>query len=88
VYACVKKPSLQAARELEEKIKSGALGNEISCRDVYLKGWSMLDAPKAVETAADVLVDCAWVREIVERTTPLGGRPSLRWQTNPMLEGG
>jgi len=59
-------PRLRAARELAEKIKQRKIGADgfLSCRDVYLKGWSGLDSPEVVRLAAEVLVDAAWLREL------------------------
>lgn len=83
VYACAVNPAAQGARSMAGKIKTKSLPPTFSCREVYLKGWSGLDSPGRVKDAADVLVDSAWLREVPDEPSPLGGRPSLRWEVNP-----
>src|SRR5262245_10136688 len=87
VYSCIVTPQLRAARELADKIKRRKVGADrfFSCRDVYVKGWSGLDSPKAVEQAAEVLQDAGWVRPLIAASPdPLGrGRPSNRYEVNP-----
>ncbi len=87
VYSCIVTPQLRAARELADKIKRRKVGADgfFSCRDVYLKGWSGLDSPEAVKRAAEVLQDAAWVRDLSAGSGPLGGRPSNRYEVNPMV---
>ena len=85
VYACVVNRQLRAARELAEKIRNRKVGGGglFSCRDVYLKGWSGLDSPEAVKSAAQVLQDAGWVRDVAGESGPLGGRPSNQYAVNP-----
>jgi hypothetical protein len=89
VYSCIVTPQLRAAGELADKIKRRKVGADgfFSLRDVYLKGWSGLDSPEAVQLAAAVLQDAGWVRPISgESSDPLGrGRPSSRYQVNPRV---
>lgn len=85
VYSCVTTPRMRTARELAEKIKQRKVGanGSFTRRDVYIKGWSGLDSPEAVELAAEVLVDAGWVREVVSESRPLGGRPANIYEVNP-----
>ena len=85
VYSCIVSPQLRAARELADKIKQRKIGADgfFSCRDVYLKGWSSLDTPELVKRAAEILQDAGWVRELVNESGHLGGRPSNRYAVNP-----
>jgi putative DNA primase/helicase len=87
VYSCVVTPQLRAARELAEKIRARKVGADgfFSCREVYLKGWSGLDSPEAVKLAAEVLEDAGWVRSLAGESSPLGGRPSNRYEVNPRV---
>jgi len=88
IYSCVTTPQMRAARELADKIKSRKVGANgfFTFRDVYLKGWSGLDAPEAVRLAAQVLEDAGWIREVnAEPRPPSGGRPSHRYQVNPRV---
>ena len=85
VYSCVVTAQMRAARELADKIKAKKVGasGSLSCREVYLKGWSGLDSPDAVRLAAEVLQDAGWVRELASEPGPFGGRPPLRYTVNP-----
>ncbi len=85
VYSCITTPQMRAARELADKIKrkkAGAHGS-FSCRDVYLKGWSGLDSPGAVQMAVEVLEDALWLRR--EYASDTGGRPGMRYIVNPKV---
>jgi len=87
IYSCVTTPQMRAARELADKIqqrKVGAAGF-FTLRDVYLKGWSGLDAPEAVRLATQVLEDANWILEVNADPRPSGGRPSLRYQVSPRV---
>jgi putative DNA primase/helicase len=87
VYSCIVTPQLRGARELADKIKQRKVGADgfFSCRDVYLKGWSGLASPVAVQQAADVLKDAGWVRDLPTERGPFGGRPSNRYVVNPRV---
>ena len=78
-------PQLRAAGELADKIKRRKLGTAFSCRDVYLKGWTGLDSPEAVKSAAHVLLDAGWIRENSGEANPLGERRSNRYQVNTRI---
>jgi putative DNA primase/helicase len=87
IYSCVTTPQMRAAQELADRIKTRRVGADgfFSCRDIYLKGWSGLDSLEAVRLATQVLEDAGWIRELSADRTPAGGRPSLRYQVNPMV---
>jgi putative DNA primase/helicase len=87
IYSCVVTPEIRAARELAEKIKSRKVGNDrfFTCRDVYLKGWRGLDTPESVKQAAEVLQDAGWLRDVSAQPGPFGGRPSNRYEVNPLV---
>jgi putative DNA primase/helicase len=87
IYSCVTTRRIRAARELADKIKQRKVGANgfFTCRDVYIKGWSGLDAPEAVKLAVEVLQDACWVREVVSESSPFGGRPPSRYAVNPRV---
>jgi len=89
IYSCIVTPQLRAARELAHKIKTHKIGANgvFSRRDVYLKGWSALDTPDAVQHAAKVLEEAGWVRSLPQESGPAGGRPSDRYEINPRYGG-
>jgi putative DNA primase/helicase len=85
IYSCITTPQLRAAQAFAEKLKKRQIAPDgfFSCRDVYLKGWSGLDAPELVRMAVEVLQDAGWIRDVDRESGPLGGRPSARYQVNP-----
>jgi len=88
VYSCIVTPPLRAARELAARISKRNVGGKdgfFSCREVYLKGWSGLNTPDAVKSAAEVLQDAGWVRAVAAESRPHGGRRADRYQINPRV---
>jgi putative DNA primase/helicase len=85
IYSCVVTPQMRAARELADKIRNRKVGADgfLTCREVYLKGWSGLDTPEAARLAFEVLQDAEWVRAVNETPSPTGGRPAVRYAINP-----
>jgi hypothetical protein len=86
IYSCVTARQVKAARALSEKIKTKRVRREdggydwFAKRDVYLKGWTDLDTPAAVEAALEVLEDSGWVRKSSAETA---GRSGTRYHVNP-----
>jgi len=73
-----------AARELDRHILNGDLGTHFTARDVYLKGWGMLDRD-ATHLALEYLAD---LDRIGQERLDTGGRPKVVWTVNPrLLEG-
>src|SRR5262249_54035190 len=87
IYSCIISPQLKAAQELAEKIKEGKIGETFFGRDVYLKGWTGLNTPELVNSAAEVLKDAGWLRELPTIVTAKGGRPPKRYTVNPTARG-
>jgi putative DNA primase/helicase len=85
IYSCVVTAQRRAAQELAHKVKARKLATIFSSRDVYLKGWSGLDTPEAVKSAADVLLDAGWLRAVSPATGSTGGRPTSRYEVNPRV---
>jgi putative DNA primase/helicase len=91
IYSCIVTPQQRAARDLADHLKRKHIRNKdggfdwFTARDVYLKGWTGLDSPEAVQTAAQVLVDANWLRIQSGGSGPLGGRPSERYLVNARL---
>jgi hypothetical protein len=82
VYACTTRPDTRHARALLSKIKAGAIADGFTSRDVYLKGWSLLDR-EGVTKAVDLLSDLGYLRSGQKRQHPGGGRPSTSYRINP-----
>jgi putative DNA primase/helicase len=90
VYACVVSPRMQAAADLAEKLRKGAVGRDgsLTRREVYRNQWTGLDTPDNVADALKVLEDAGWVRPANDESGPFGGRPMGRWLVNPKLKQG
>ena len=74
----------QAAARLANKIKSGALPDMFTLRDVYRRGWTLLNDKDIAQTACDELVALGWLREY--RLENLIGRPrSTEYDINPRV---
>jgi putative DNA primase/helicase len=91
IYSCIVTPQLRAARDLADHIKKKHIRNRdggfdwFVARDVYLRGWTGLDSPEAVHSAADVLEDAGWLRGKLNESGSSGGRPSIRYMVNPRV---
>ena len=71
------------AASLARRLRSGALSEQFSVRDVYLRGWTGLDSAERARLAIRVLVDAGWVRR--NDATGGVGRPSERYAVNPAV---
>ena len=88
VYACLARGGISAAQILAEKIKSGALPELFTARDVYRHEWSGLTSPVEASRAIEVLIDRGWIRLEAEEREPEKGRPLKRYQVNPKINRG
>ncbi|NOX54295.1 MAG: DUF3987 domain-containing protein [Planctomycetes bacterium] len=77
LYAQILSPELAAARELTRRLKK--LPSPFQARDVYRKGWRLLDL-KGTTAALEVLEDLGHIRG--ERTVG-PGRPTTLYHVNP-----
>lgn len=85
VYACTTHTDTRHARALLAKIVEGAIADGFTPRDVYLKGWSLLDA-EGVKKATNLLCDLCYLLQVENRPKG-GGRPSITYQINPHAKG-
>lgn len=84
VYGLITDISRQAAAKLSKKIKCGKLPDGFTVRDVYRKGWSILDTPENAQLACDELTDLGWLVEHFGE--PDQGRPKLpKYFINPKV---
>ena len=82
LYSPALDPALTAARELDRRILRGDLPAEFTSRDVYRKGWRLLNR-ESVGKAANVLADFNRVFRV--ETPSVVGRPTKSWRVNPEL---
>jgi putative DNA primase/helicase len=85
IYSCTLSSERNAAIALLGHLKRGALPDQFTTREVYLKGWSGLSAPEEARAALGVLERHAWVARVPTEPTAVGGRPSENWTTNPRM---
>jgi hypothetical protein len=74
-----------AAKQLADKILSGAADKEFTCRDIEHKNWKQLNSAERVRHACLILEKAGWLRNVTEKPTDKGGRPSLKYQVNPKV---
>jgi putative DNA primase/helicase len=85
VYSCTLSPERSAAIALLGHLKKGALPEHFTTRDVYLKGWSGLEAPEEARKALGVLERYGWLARANHEQSSLGGRPTEAWVCNPRM---
>lgn len=79
-YASIQQARTEAARALLAKIRTGAVGDPLQVRDVYLKGWSGLASPEEARRAVELLEELDYLRS---ELLPTPGRPKTVYWTNP-----
>jgi putative DNA primase/helicase len=82
VYAAILDPCLAAARELARHMRAEDLPTVFTAREVYLKGWRLLDGD-GTQKALEYLEEMGYVRSERRET---GGRPQTLWHINPALK--
>ncbi|MFM9427332.1 hypothetical protein RCH10_003788 [Variovorax sp. GrIS 2.14] len=82
LYSAAVMPETGAAKALLAKIRSGALGESFTPRQVAQKCWAGMTTTEAVRKAAELLADYDWLHRDVVQT---GGRPSERYDVNPRV---
>lgn len=86
VYGLVTNVSAQAAANLARRLTKGDLTAPFAVRDVYRKGWSLLDDARVVDHACEELVSLGWLREQVTPPAP-GYRGKTEYHINPKVRG-
>lgn len=86
-YGLLADVGLRAARTLAGRIRRGGLSDGFTARTVRLKGWKHLTEEGAIQTALDCLTEESWIRVKSEPAAalPTGGRPTVRFEINPII---
>ena len=79
-FASVTCARTSAARAILARLKAGELGQRLTARDVYRKGWAGLGDAREVGEALELLDAYDWLRGDDVAT---GGRPSTVYVVNP-----
>lgn len=82
VYAPEEPARILSARALAEKIKTGAVGDGTTVRDIYRYEWKRLDDRAKVDGAIKELEKLGWIRQ---QTKPTKGRMRIELAINPVL---
>jgi hypothetical protein len=85
IYGMVASVHIQAAARLAKKIKAGELTSPFSVRDVYRRGWGLLDDKDIVERACDELLRAGWLREPLIDVGPVGRPRTSQYEINPKV---
>jgi hypothetical protein len=62
--------------------------SEISLQDIRLGALGRTVDEAGAKGVIDSLVRAGWLRPLEAKSGPLGGRPALRWEINPILVSG
>ena len=86
VYGSESSSSTDAAATLLRKLQQprNPLPTYFTARQVYRKGWALLNRPEEAEAACEVLVDHHWLMATYVPTTERGGRPTYLYHLNPL----
>jgi hypothetical protein len=83
IYGLLADISIRAAEVLAERIKKRELADGFSVRDVYHKGWHLLDKKEIVEQACEELAEAGWLRPAFEDKP--GRQPKEVFMINPKI---
>ena len=81
LYSPALDPAMSAARELDRHMLRGDVPNEFAARDIYRKGWRLLDR-EGTYKALDIMADYNRVRQVEQLTE---GRTAQVWRVHPDL---
>ena len=83
IYAPELNPDVAAAHRLADKIRSGAITDGMTIRDIYRPQWSGLTNADTVSAGLELLTRHNWMRVVEQQDT--GGRPSDIIEIHPSL---
>ena len=86
IYGMVSNASATQAKVVIEKIKSGALKDKFTARDIYRNQWAGLTSANETAEPLSLLEDFGWIRSVTVKSAPNGGRPSVHYLINPKMK--
>jgi hypothetical protein len=88
IYGLAANATANQARTITEKIRSGALKDRFTAREVYRNQWTGLTSAKEVAEPLTLLEDFGWLRSIPVKSNVEGGRPTVYYFVNPKVKEG
>jgi hypothetical protein len=86
IYGMVSNASATQAKVIIEKIKSRALKDKFTARDIYRNQWAGLTTANETAEPLSLLEDFGWIRSVTVKSAPNGGRPSVHYLINPKMK--
>lgn len=83
IYGLIADTRTKSAAALAGKIRDGKVKDGFTVREIYPKGWTMLNTPELVETACQELMEVNWVRRAAESLP--NRQPKTVYRINPKL---
>lgn len=80
IYGLLGDVSTRAAAELANRLRKGMLPDGFTLRDVYRKGWHLLDRELAKEACRELL-EAGWLRETISKK----GKTTMTYSINPKI---
>ena len=85
IYGRALGPNLKAVHSLATRLRTGALQDRFTVREVSRKGWAGICNADRAQEALDYLEERLWVRGLSAQPGPKGGRPTRRYFINPAI---
>ncbi len=87
IYSCIGTPEQRSATILAERIKRRDIGTDghFTLHDLKEKDWGGLTKPGVISAALAILEKANWIRDATQKPGPHGGRPSIRFEVNPLV---
>jgi len=84
VYGLVANIDQQAAAILAEKIQTQKLNDGFTVRDVYRKGWHLLNNRELTQPACDELLELGWLKKEITPSA-FGQKEKVVYRINPKV---
>lgn len=88
IYGMASNAAATQARMIIEKIKSGAVKDKFTARDIYRNQWAGLTSASDTAEPLTLLEDFCWIRSVSIKSGTSGGRPSIYYLVNPKVKDG
>ncbi|CAK00912.1 conserved hypothetical protein [Bartonella tribocorum CIP 105476] len=84
LYAAADSLATEGAKLIVERCD--CLPDVFTTRDIYKRDWKCFKDNGAVKQALELLCRCNYIREISEDKSSQGGRPTIRYEWNPLVK--